>query len=84
MVIEDMILICLNCLGCSDGQVRLVNGSQPSYSEGRVEICFNNTYGTICDDLWDDRAARVACGGRDGKKWDVCERKHNLCGICIF
>lgn len=44
-----------------------MNGSEPSTSEGRVEICLSNTYGTVCDDLWDEQAARVACGGRNGK-----------------
>ena len=44
---------------CSDGDLRLVNGSVPT--EGRVEICRNNSYGTICDDQWDVLDARVAC-----------------------
>ncbi len=44
-----------------------MNGSQPSYGEGRVEICYNNSYSTICDDLWDENAARVACNGSVGK-----------------
>ena len=44
---------------CNDGDLRLVNGSVPT--EGRVEICRNNSYGTICDDQWDVLDARVAC-----------------------
>lgn len=54
-------------LDCANGQVRLMNGSSPSNGmEGRVEICYENIYGTICDDLWDEDAARVACGGMSG------------------
>ena len=37
----------------------MVNGSEPT--EGRVEVCRNNSYGTICDDHWDVLDARVAC-----------------------
>ena len=46
-------------VSCSNGDVRLVNGSNSS--EGRVEICIDGTYGTVCDDLWDDDDAEVVC-----------------------
>ena len=44
---------------CSDGDVRLLNGTL--VNEGRVEICFNNQWGTVCDDRWDENEARVVC-----------------------
>ena len=45
---------------CTSGAVRLVNGST-SY-EGRVEVCINNRWGTICaDDNWDSLDTLVTC-----------------------
>ena len=45
--------------GCSLGDIRLVGGT--SDNEGRVELCVNNTWGTVCDDWWDDDDASVVC-----------------------
>ena len=45
--------------GCVQGDIRLRGGSNSS--EGRVEICNNNVWGTVCDDFWGTPDANVAC-----------------------
>lgn len=44
---------------CITGSLRLAGGSVEG--EGRVEICINETWGTICDDFWETNDASVAC-----------------------
>ena len=45
---------------CANGDLRLVGGQ--SSNEGRVEICHDNHYGTVCEDNWSREDAQVVCG----------------------
>ena len=42
-----------------DGEVRLRGGAIEN--EGRVEMCANGIWGTICDDIWNSATAAVVC-----------------------
>ena len=65
---QNIWLLCLDMIvystviasgNCTYGEVRLVGGS--NQYEGRVEVCINDQWGTICDDSWSSIDATVVC-----------------------
>ena len=57
---DDLIMQTFFNQACqNNGAVRLVGGS--SIMQGRVEICLNGMWGTVCDDQFNNMAAQVVC-----------------------
>ena len=57
--ILNLIDFLLTVVLCTNGDIRLVNGTNDY--EGRVEVCWNWMWGTVCDDFWSPFDAIVAC-----------------------
>ncbi len=51
---------------CSDNNVQLVNGSRSDLLDGRVEVCINRAWGTVCSEGFNDEDAQVVCGSFKG------------------
>ena len=76
LVVNDLKFHCIHCTlhcfipshiaapftvgsNCTHGALRLIGGS--NHLEGRVEICINNAWGTICDNQFSSQDAEVIC-----------------------
>ena len=47
---------------CESGTVRLVSEDSSYFrSYGRVEICIDQAWSTICDEHWDNADASIVC-----------------------
>ncbi len=49
----------MSFIDCADGDIRLVGGE--TTREGRVEICYDRVWGTVCGRDWDSVDAGIAC-----------------------
>ena len=80
---------------CDEADIRLVNdyiegdtglvssdGYVNSTIEGRVEICFNGVWGTVCDEEWDTLKSEIVC--RQLNLTSDCESVMKFCNCTVF
>ena len=46
-------------IDCINGDIRLEGSRNPL--EGRVEVCYDGVWGTVCSDFWSRADAAVVC-----------------------
>lgn len=69
----------VRCQGCVTGDIRLIGSSQ--VNEGRVEVCRNNVWGTVCDDFWGAEEASVACRQAGFSRFGAVSRLAGFFGV---
>jgi deleted-in-malignant-brain-tumors protein 1 len=70
---------------CAPGTVRLVSESGSYFRQyGRVELCINETWTTICDEHWDDIDASVVCHQLGYSRYGMLLRAVHVATYCAF
>ena len=52
-------LVYIGTSTCKHGDIQLTGGEKEG--EGRVEVCYNGVWGTVCANGWDETAETLVC-----------------------
>ena len=69
---------------CVEGEIRLVGGS--TIREGRVEVCMDGRWGTVCGEGWGDIQAGLICStmGFPAQSKNIPQTTHTTATMCHF
>lgn len=83
IIVTIALYSCLHAVACNEEYVRLVNAEgriiKDTISSGRVEMCRDMEFHTICDNNWNSVAASVLCNEQGFSKYGMAMRE--LCMI---
>ena len=66
---------------CSLGMTRLVSSDTTNPLEGRVEVCINRAWGTVCAEGFNDVDAQVVCNSINGTGMFSIWLKYQFIGV---
>ena len=78
-----LLLQSLDSVNCDEGSVRLINGTVEK--EGRVEVCINGVWGSVCDSSFSTTDGYVVCrqlGYQNGTNYYHTCMNHGFCNRC--
>ena len=60
----------IEIVNCNEGDIKLADG--PSASKGRLEVCINRTWATVCSGGFGTEESIVACGQLGYQRYGMC------------
>ena len=70
---KQFFIVHINTASCTNGDIRL---GDSAVLRGRIEVCINGTWGTICDHHWTQEEASVVCSHLGYSPYGIKDRTY--------